>query len=135
MAAVVHFLMWRHLAVVEERQEHVRRRKARRRRPCIFDPRVTLFGMPEDAVLKCYHLTPQVILDLIELSDELDLSVILGSAIPAHVKVLCSLHCLAFGSFQTTVGMSGGIAQSTFSRVLGTFLDVMLKRAGQYIFS
>ena len=93
-----------------------------------------MFGMPEDVVLKRYRLTLQVILDLIaELRDELDPSVNLGTAIPAHVKVLCSLHYLASGSFQTTVGMSGGIAQSTFSRVLGKFLDVMLKRAGQYI--
>ncbi|MGH0129538.1 UNVERIFIED_CONTAM: hypothetical protein FKN15_058500 [Acipenser sinensis] len=65
MAAVVLFLMRRHLALVEERQEHVRRRRARRRRPCIFNPRVTLFGMSEDVVLKCYRLTLQVILDLI----------------------------------------------------------------------
>ncbi|RXM28638.1 hypothetical protein EOD39_2540 [Acipenser ruthenus] len=60
MAAVVHFLMWRHLALVEERQEHVQRRRARQRRPCIFNPRVTLFGMSEDAVLKRYRLTLQV---------------------------------------------------------------------------
>ncbi|MBN3270419.1 KY peptidase, partial [Polyodon spathula] len=47
---------------------------------------VTLFGMLEDVVLKHYHLTPQVILDLIaELRDELDLSVNLGTAIPAHL--------------------------------------------------
>ncbi|MGH0183097.1 UNVERIFIED_CONTAM: hypothetical protein FKN15_011148 [Acipenser sinensis] len=73
MAAVVHFLMRRRLAVVEERQELVRRRRARRRRPCIFNPRVTLFGMPEDAVLKRYRLTLQIILDPIaELRDELD---------------------------------------------------------------
>ena len=85
-------------------------------------------------MLKRYCLTPQVILDLIaELRDELDPSVNLGTAIPAHVKVLCSLHYLVSGSFQTTVGMSGGIAQSTFYRVIGKFLDVMPKRAGQYI--
>ncbi|MGH0130603.1 UNVERIFIED_CONTAM: hypothetical protein FKN15_005494 [Acipenser sinensis] len=45
MAAVVHFLMRRHLALVEERQEKLRKRRARRRRPRIFKPRVTLFGM------------------------------------------------------------------------------------------
>ncbi|RXM98209.1 Protein aurora borealis [Acipenser ruthenus] len=91
MADVVHFLMRQHLALVEERQEHVQRRRARRRRPCIVNPRVTLFGMPEDAVLKSYRLTPQVILDIAELRDELDPTVNLGTAIPAHVKVLCSL--------------------------------------------
>ncbi|MGH0140963.1 UNVERIFIED_CONTAM: hypothetical protein FKN15_076536 [Acipenser sinensis] len=124
MAAVVHFLMQRHLALVEERQEHVRRR-ARRRRPRIFNPRVTVFEMPKDAVLKRYRLTLQVILDLIaELRDELDPSINLETAIPAHVKVLCPLHYLVSGSFQTTDGMSGGIAQSTFSRVQGKFLDV-----------
>ncbi|MGH0154257.1 UNVERIFIED_CONTAM: hypothetical protein FKN15_033630 [Acipenser sinensis] len=105
MAAVVHFLMRRHLALVEERQEHDRRRKTRRRKPCIFNPKVTLFGMPEDEVLKHYCLTPQAILDLIaKLRDELDPSVNLRTAIPAHVKVLCSLQYLASGSFQTTVG-------------------------------
>ena len=57
--------------------------------------------MPEDAVLKRYRLTLQVILDLIaELRDELDPSVNLGTAIPAHMKVLCSLHFLVSGSFQ-----------------------------------
>ncbi|MGH0120823.1 UNVERIFIED_CONTAM: hypothetical protein FKN15_069649 [Acipenser sinensis] len=60
MAAVVHFLMQRHLDLVEDRQEILRQR-----RPHIFKPRVTLFGMPEDVVVRRYHLTPQVMLDLI----------------------------------------------------------------------
>ncbi|MGH0126801.1 UNVERIFIED_CONTAM: hypothetical protein FKN15_011906 [Acipenser sinensis] len=132
MAAVVHFLMRRHLAHVEERQEHVRRRRARRRLSRIFNPTVTLFGISEGAVQKHYRLTPQVIADLIaELRDDLDPSVNLGIAIP--VKVLCSLYCLASGSFQTTIGMSGGIAQSTFSREQGIFLDELLKMTDQYI--
>ncbi|MGH0147536.1 UNVERIFIED_CONTAM: hypothetical protein FKN15_060360 [Acipenser sinensis] len=51
--------------------------------------RVTLFEMLEDVVLKRYRLTVQVILDLItELSNEQDPSVNLGTAIPAHVKVV-----------------------------------------------
>ncbi|MGH0174176.1 UNVERIFIED_CONTAM: hypothetical protein FKN15_067131 [Acipenser sinensis] len=113
MAAVVYFLMRRHLALVEERQEHIRRRRARRRRPCILNPRVTLFGMLEDAVH--YYLTLQVILDLIaELRDELDPSINLETAIPAHVTVLCSLHYLASGSFQTTGGMSRGLPNPPF---------------------
>ncbi|RXM93923.1 hypothetical protein EOD39_18564 [Acipenser ruthenus] len=96
MAAVVHFLMQEHLALVEERQEHVQRRRARRRRPCIFNPRVTLFGMPEDTVLKRYRLAPQVILDLIaELKDEqLDPSINLGTAISAHDRKINWGECL-----------------------------------------
>ncbi|MGH0155837.1 UNVERIFIED_CONTAM: hypothetical protein FKN15_058754 [Acipenser sinensis] len=65
MAAVVHFLMRRRLALVENRQENLQRRRARRRRPHILKPRVTLFGMLEDAVVWRYCVTQQVILDLI----------------------------------------------------------------------
>ncbi|MGH0168168.1 UNVERIFIED_CONTAM: hypothetical protein FKN15_053685 [Acipenser sinensis] len=40
-------------------------KKSKRRRPCVFKPRDTLFGVPEDAVERCYRLTSLVILDLI----------------------------------------------------------------------
>ncbi|MGH0133437.1 UNVERIFIED_CONTAM: hypothetical protein FKN15_077352 [Acipenser sinensis] len=43
MAAVVHFLI-----PVEDRQKNLWRIRARWRRPCIFKPRVTLFGIQEN---------------------------------------------------------------------------------------
>ncbi|MGH0152516.1 UNVERIFIED_CONTAM: hypothetical protein FKN15_022435 [Acipenser sinensis] len=133
MAAVVHFLKRQHLALVEARGTCLEE-KGKTKKTLHIQSQGHFVWDALGCGAKALSFTPQVILDLIaELRDELDPSVNLGTAIPAHVNVLWSLHYLASGSFQTTVGMSGGIALFTFSRVLGKFLDVMLKRAGQYI--
>uniref|UniRef100_A0A803JES1 DDE Tnp4 domain-containing protein n=1 Tax=Xenopus tropicalis TaxID=8364 RepID=A0A803JES1_XENTR len=46
-------------------------------------------------------------------------------AVPGMVKLLCSLHFLATGSFQRLGGVYRGVSQPTFSQCLGQVLDAI----------
>ncbi|MGH0162046.1 UNVERIFIED_CONTAM: hypothetical protein FKN15_070483 [Acipenser sinensis] len=63
MAAVVHFLMQRHFALVEERQEHSEE-KGKMKKTLHIQSQGHFVGMPEDVVLMRYCLTPLALADL-----------------------------------------------------------------------
>lgn len=109
--------------------------RRRRRGERVFRNRITIFNMSEEDIVKRYHLSSKIILDLLqELKPDLEPATSRTHAVPAHVKLLCSLHFLASGSYQSTVAAAGGISQPTFCRVLKQVLCALVKRAGNVIY-
>ncbi|XP_069509073.1 putative nuclease HARBI1 [Ambystoma mexicanum] len=109
--------------------------RRRRRGERVFRNRITIFNMTEGDIVKRYHLSSKIILDLLnELKPDLEPATSRTHAVPAHVKLLCSLHFLASGSYQSTVAAAGGISQPTFCRVLKQVLSAIVKRAGNVIY-
>lgn len=83
-----------------------RRNDERRRRERIFHPRVNIFGMNGETLIKTYRLSSIAILELLEeLRADLEPATRRSHAIPAMTKLLASLHffCIwvipAYGSY------------------------------------
>uniref|UniRef100_A0A8C5PS95 Putative nuclease HARBI1 n=1 Tax=Leptobrachium leishanense TaxID=445787 RepID=A0A8C5PS95_9ANUR len=104
------------------------------RAPRVVRERVTLDGMTDAQIVETYRLNRQQLNDLYELlKDDLEPRKCMRTAIPGMSKMLCCLHFLASGSFQTAEGRMGGVAQSSFSKVLFNFLKAMRDKCHQFI--
>ena len=111
-----------------------RRRNQRARRERIFHLRFDLFGMSGERIIGTYRFPRAVIMELLaELREDLESRTRRTKAIPPLTKLLASLHFLASGSFQTTVGAVAGISQPSFSVILSEVLTAFLRRMGRYI--
>uniref|UniRef100_A0A803KC54 Putative nuclease HARBI1 n=1 Tax=Xenopus tropicalis TaxID=8364 RepID=A0A803KC54_XENTR len=111
-------------------EEHQVPEPSRVMRPCIFRERATLEGLTEDEVVRRYRLNRATISSLYELLEpSLQPLTRRSRAVPGMVKLLCSLHFLATGSFQRV----GGVSQPSFSWCLGQVLDTIHSVSGNFI--
>uniref|UniRef100_A0A803JG76 Putative nuclease HARBI1 n=1 Tax=Xenopus tropicalis TaxID=8364 RepID=A0A803JG76_XENTR len=79
-------------------------------RPWLFRERATLEGFGEDEVVRWYRLNKAAIAGLYELLEpSLEPLTSRSRAVPGMVKLLCSLHFLASGSFQRVGGCLGQV--------------------------
>ncbi|XP_061724275.1 putative nuclease HARBI1 [Cydia pomonella] len=87
------------------------------------------FDMPDEEFRHIYRVRKELALYLCAELDA-DLKPQHGDGLPAHVKVLTSLHLLADGSYQRGTGQDHGlsIAQSTVSRYLDQFVTAVNRR-------
>ncbi len=90
-------------AIITARRRHRREQRALGRRERIFSTHINLFGMPEQHIIRTYHLPSHVIFNLLqEIKDDLEPST-RRHIIPGLSEFLATPHFLASGSFQCTV--------------------------------
>ncbi|XP_053565600.1 putative nuclease HARBI1 isoform X2 [Bombina bombina] len=107
---------------------------AKVRRARLHRERVTLEELSDEEVYDRYHLPRGSVIELYELlKDELEPAAYTNRALPGMVKLLSGIHFLATGSFQSSQGFNSGMAQPTFSKVLGQFLSAMKRHCQKFI--
>ncbi|XP_029459104.1 putative nuclease HARBI1 [Rhinatrema bivittatum] len=89
--------------------------------------------MPEDVVVSRYRLSSQAIHELYDdMRVDLDPATTRSHAIPGMTKLLAAPHFTASGFFQTTVGVVGGMSQSTFSCCLDQVIEAVIAHIHRY---
>lgn len=113
-------------AIARERQPSLRRERTFRRRLALDD-------VP-DQHLRNYRFPRQHIVTLCTtLEPRLQRPTARSHALPVDVQVLLALRFFASGSFQTTVGDTVGVSQSSASRVVAEVTDALCSLAAEHI--
>lgn len=104
------------------------RRERRYRDP--LDP----LHVSDEHLMRVYRFPRQEIIRLCnELRPQLERRTRRAHAIPTHTQVLAALRFFASGSFQTVIGDSVGIDQSSVSRVIDTVTHILCEKASREI--
>ncbi|KAJ1179895.1 hypothetical protein NDU88_005126 [Pleurodeles waltl] len=104
------------------------------RHPPVYRPLVDLLTTEARHVIVTYRLDRATIHELCaQFEPDLVSAIRHPTGIPPLVQVLSVLHCLASGSFQTTVAIASGMSQPMFSNVLSRVLSALLKHMCSYI--
>uniref|UniRef100_A0A803JI78 Putative nuclease HARBI1 n=1 Tax=Xenopus tropicalis TaxID=8364 RepID=A0A803JI78_XENTR len=106
--------------------------------PTVFRERSTnqkiIEELSEEEIVRRYRLNRAAIYGLYEvLEPYLQPLICRSHAVPGIVKLLCSLHFFATGSFQKVGGIYGAVSQLTFPQCLGQVLDAIHSVSGNYI--
>ncbi|XP_069469929.1 putative nuclease HARBI1 [Ambystoma mexicanum] len=111
-----------------------RRRAAPARRPAIPRVRPTPWALTDGQLVTEYRLDRATITQLLDtIQRDIGSLIATSTAVPPLVKLVSVLQFLGTGSYQHTIAMMHGMAQSTFSAMLGQVLDALLNHVNKHI--
>ncbi|XP_069165794.1 putative nuclease HARBI1 [Procambarus clarkii] len=99
------------------------------RRERVFKDRLNPLDVSDKKLLRYYRFPRHMILRLCEdLKDDIKRITRRGQAIPAHTSLLVALRFYASGSFQSVIGDSTGLSQSSVSRIITGVTEALYRK-------
>ena len=122
-------------AVIRARRRHIGQRHNQLSQERVFCPRITLFQLSVNDIVKHYRLPSHSIITLLEdFKLEFAPRTRRSHSLPAVMNLLSTLICFcASGSFQSTVAAVAGISHPAFCSAMAQVLDALCRWTCQHI--